>query len=47
VVELLRAADQCLFISKAGGGDRSTCLPLMAAGLLTSSDTIGSPYEIH
>ena len=47
VVELLRAADQCLFISRASGGDRSTCLPLAAAGLLTSSDTIGSPYEIH
>ena len=47
VVELLLAADQCLCISKAGGGDRSTCLPLAAAGSLTWSDTIGSPHEIH
>ena len=47
VVELLLAADQCLCISKTSGGDRSTCLPLAAAGSLTWSDTIGSPHEIH
>jgi two-component system cell cycle response regulator len=47
VVELLRAADQCLWISKASGKGRTTCLPLAAAGLLTSPDTTGSKYEIH
>jgi diguanylate cyclase (GGDEF)-like protein len=47
VVELLRAADQCLWISKASGKGRTTCLPLATAALLTSLDTTGSHYEIH
>jgi two-component system cell cycle response regulator len=47
VVELLRAADQCLWISKASGKGCTTCLPLAAAALLTSSDATGSQYEIH
>jgi diguanylate cyclase (GGDEF)-like protein len=47
VVEVLRAADQCLWISKASGKGRTTCLPLAVAALLTSPDATGSQYEIH
>jgi diguanylate cyclase (GGDEF)-like protein len=47
VAELLHAADQCLWISKANGKGCTTCLPLAAAALLTSPDTTGSQYEIH
>jgi two-component system cell cycle response regulator len=43
---LLRAADQCLSISKASGKDRTTSLPL-AAALLASPDTASSQYEVH
>jgi diguanylate cyclase (GGDEF)-like protein len=47
VVELLNAAGQCLWISKASGKGGTTCLPFAAATLLTSPDTTGSQYEIH
>jgi two-component system cell cycle response regulator len=47
VMELLRAADQCLWISKASGKGRTTCIPFAAAVLLNSTDTAGSEHEIH
>jgi diguanylate cyclase (GGDEF)-like protein len=48
VMELLRAADQCLWISKASGKGRTTCIPFAAAVLLlNSTDTTGPEHEIH
>jgi diguanylate cyclase (GGDEF)-like protein len=47
VVELLRAANQCLWISKASGKGRTTSLPFAAAVLLIAPDTAGSEYEVH
>jgi diguanylate cyclase (GGDEF)-like protein len=47
VVELLRAADRCLYISKQSGKDRSTSLVPARAALLTAAHAAGAKHEIH
>jgi len=47
VAELLRAADRCLYDSKARGRDRATCLAPRHAALLASTGSIGSKHEIN
>ena len=46
-VELLRAADRCLYDSKARGRDRATCLTPKHAALLGASASTGSKHEIN
>jgi diguanylate cyclase (GGDEF)-like protein len=45
--ELLRAADRCLYDSKARGKDRATCLTPKHAALLVASSATGSRHEIN
>jgi PleD family two-component response regulator len=46
-VELLRAADRCLYDSKERGRDRATCLTPKHAALLVASAATGSKHEIN
>jgi diguanylate cyclase (GGDEF)-like protein len=47
LVELLRAADRCLYLSKQQGRDRATSLPPARAALLSLSNRMGSKHEIN
>ena len=47
LVELLRAADRCLYVSKQRGRDRSTSLAPSSAALLISSHKAGGKHEIN
>lgn len=47
VAELLRAADQCLYVSKNLGRDRTTCVPAARAAAVMSSALAGAKYEIN
>lgn len=47
VVELLRAADQCLYVSKNLGRDRSTSVPATRAASVMSSALAGTKHEIN
>ena len=47
VVELLRAADRCLYVSKQRGRDRCTSLPPASAALLSTFETAGAKHEIN
>ena len=47
VVELLRAADQCLYVSKSLGRDRSTSVPAARAAAVMSTALAGTKREIN
>jgi two-component system, cell cycle response regulator len=47
VAELLRAADQCLYVSKNLGRDRTTCVPAARAAAVMNSALAGAKHEIN
>jgi diguanylate cyclase (GGDEF)-like protein len=47
VAELLRAADQCLYVSKNLGRDRTTCVPALRASAVMTTALAGAKYEIN
>lgn len=47
VAELLRAADQCLYVSKNMGRDRTTSVSAARAGTVMSTALAGAKYEIN
>jgi diguanylate cyclase (GGDEF)-like protein len=47
VAELLRAADQCLYMSKNLGRDRTTCVPAARAAAVMTSALAGAKHEIN
>jgi two-component system cell cycle response regulator len=46
-VELLLAAERCMYLSKRHGRDRATGLPPSQIALLTFADSVRSKYVIH
>jgi two-component system cell cycle response regulator len=47
VVDLLRAADQCLYVSKNLGRDRTTCVPAARAAAVMNSALAGAKHGIN